>query len=479
MNILPRDSKLLISLLLISFISVYFMPRFVNQVVFLVILFASWRTNLNYVYLVWFFILSDAPGRLFSATAAAGARLPLYNLTAGVSFSFQDLFLLVYILKVFTGLRYDFVFRKEFQVYITFLAVIFLYSFIYEQSYSSLIVSFRVYVLPWAFLLIVPAFIQDRQTANRVVRLLLPVVFFALASQLYAYATGNYFDSVLRGQSYDRLVSLTEDTISRAASSGFIILFVIIFASHQYFTLKPVIKKNYLSAVLFVSFFSVLLTASRGWILAFILFFVGLLYLYSGGKLITNIFRIIAVSVVILMLLTLQFPALQRQVEGSIERLMTVELLAKGDVTAGGTLERINIRGPRVLNKFLENPVLGWGFSQTFFDYADGHVGHHNILLNVGIIGFFYLNFLFFRLAYKLRQLKGIYFPYDKSFLILFFGMLSVYLIHSSSTQFWGFAMMFAQLPKVLFFSFFFAMANALVLDASYNQVRKKESSGL
>ena len=89
-----KDYHLLIILVLTSFISVYFMSEMVNRMIFLVILAVAFRTKLDYVYLVWFFIISDAPGRLFSAGSFDAVRIPLYPVISGISVKFQELFLI-------------------------------------------------------------------------------------------------------------------------------------------------------------------------------------------------------------------------------------------------------------------------------------------------------------------------------------------------------------------------------------------------
>jgi hypothetical protein len=117
-----------------------------------------------------------------------------------------------------------------------------------------------------------------------------------------------------------------------------------------------------------------------------------------------------------------------------------------------------------VMYKFHENPILGWGFSSDYYEYRDAHVGHPNILLNTGIVGYIYLNLLFIYFCLIILRMGG-----DKNIrvhegtapLIFLFGLITIYVIHSSSTQYWGYPI---SIEKILFFSFFFASVNTVYL---------------
>ena len=84
-------------------------------------------------------------------------------------------------------------------------------------------------------------------------------------------------------------------------------------------------------------------------------------------------------------------------------------------------------------------PVIGWGFSNTFFEYADGHVGNQNILLHCGIIGALLLLsfFLIFNInIYKMgMQVKNIKHIGADQFLIFNIFFLGWFILHTTSAQ--------------------------------------------
>lgn len=458
-----KDYQVLIALLITSFVSVYYMPAMLNRLIFIGILYSAYKTKLDYVYLVWFFIINDAPGRLFSAGEFGAVRIPLYPIAAGISISFQDLFLLTYIYK-FIQLQkpLQFIYKKEFIWFFTFGCLVIAYSFLIGISFDNMIKTFRA-LMPWALILILPAFIQNRQILIRACHLIFPVVFLAFASQVHAYITGNYIDYYLRGAEFKSSLEAGAETVSRAYSAMYIILFSIIQALYLFFHRQTEINKNYLALVIFFGILSVFLTATRGWIIAVAVMLAGVWFLYGLSREFSRFFRIAVPVSVLLLLVVAYVPEIRLQIGGVYERLTTLEALLEGDVTAAGTLKRLDVRAPRVISKFKESPLLGWGFSDAYHEYGDGHVGHHNILLNIGIFGYIVVNGIFILLCMKIWRLsreRRVRIHEGKAPLIYVIGLIVVFVIHSSSTQFWGYYLHGGHFAKVCFLSFFFMAVN-------------------
>ena len=54
--------------------------------------------------------------------------------------------------------------------------------------------------------------------------------------------------------------------------------------------------------------------------------------------------------------------------------------------------------------------------------------------------------------------------------IIYLLGLLTSFIIHSTSTQFWGYDMFFSQIPKIMFFGFLFSSVNIITLDKNINK---------
>ena len=143
-----------------------------------------------------------------------------------------------------------------------------------------------------------------------------------------------------------------------------------------------------------------------------------------------------------------------------MDRMSTLTALLEGDPTAGGTLGRLTERSPRVLGKFVERPITGFGFSREYNEYSDSHVGNETLLLKGGVVGYalmfyFWFNFnlkLFRRNQYLTRQN-----PYKDTLLVFIIGFIGLFLIHSSSGYIFNYEIRFntgMALAIILFFTF-------------------------
>jgi hypothetical protein len=193
--------------------------------------------------------------------------------------------------------------------------------------------------------------------------------------------------------------------------------------------------KRYYHIIILVSFLSIWITATRGWILASSLVLLPYLFMVFNRKWIANILLVFFIFI----LLISQVSFFNRQFFSAFDRLATVVLVAEGDETAGGTLDRLDKRSDPVWDKFLENPLIGTGFSEDYYQYADPHVGNQNLLFNTGIVGaslFIILILTYLIYSYKVAT----NFPRLRfTSLTLGTSIMGIVIIHSSSAQMFGF----------------------------------------
>lgn len=126
----------------------------------------------------------------------------------------------------------------------------------------------------------------------------------------------------------------------------------------------------------------------------------------------------------------------------SLQRLETISFLLKGDQTLGGTDRRLTSRIYPVLVKFEERPITGWGFSKIGMETFDGHTGNASILMIGGLTGgIIILIFLYklFMKQYKLYKALHVFNKYKKGVLIISASLIILLIIHSSSSQVFGF----------------------------------------
>lgn len=119
----------------------------------------------------------------------------------------------------------------------------------------------------------------------------------------------------------------------------------------------------------------------------------------------------------------------------AFQRFMTIESIAQGDLTANNTAIRFTERGPRVLAQYYNSPIFGFGYSKITDRYYDEHVGNHSMLLIGGIIGLYILTLTLYLLINWIYRIQNSfnYLEEAKGFIVLIFGIIAIFIIHSTS----------------------------------------------
>jgi hypothetical protein len=227
--------------------------------------------------------------------------------------------------------------------------------------------------------------------------------------------------------------ALADPSKLRPISSPYISLFALMAAMMFILYRDKSFNKTYLYTILCMALFSILITATRGWIIAYSAMM--LLFMIIGGG---SVKRFIQVVLFLLIAcgLVLLIPKIRTQVENSISRVQTLEKISEGDLTAGGTLGRLDDYSPKVMSKFYESPVFGWGFSDEYAKNINGHVGNQSLLLNVGIVGFIFFVFFWFTISvnpFRIANKLSVFNPYKNSIKVISIIFVGLFIIHSTS----------------------------------------------
>jgi hypothetical protein len=464
---MKNDTLKILLVFLATVLLVYGMPRMnmpilLNQIIFLLIIVYIYNSKDNVFWLVWYFAVVNAPGRLFIGGLAENIyRLPVYTVAPGIAFGFEDLFVLMYILKAFNNKTHlNFVFKREIWLVIIMALFYFVISFALGISYSNMIRTTRL-IMPWLWVLIVPRYVNDDASLRRAFLLLVPIMIIAFLTLLQTYFTGQYLHHILSGHLSSRMIQASEESFARVYSSANINVVCLILSLYFLALKNSMLNPNLLILVAILGSLSIFLSGTRGWILVLILLYSSFFFV-SGYGFFKQFVRIGVIIGVLVLILSVVYPLIFAQGSLSYQRFTTLEYLASGDLTAGGTLSRLTERGPKVMAVWRESPVIGWGFSDKFHAYADGHVGNQTNLLNFGILGFLLINFIYLVIIVKTFQLgrnqmaravRG------NSYGVFIFALLGLFIAHSSSGMLWGFATV--SHSGYLLWAFLFSAINA------------------
>jgi hypothetical protein len=199
-------------------------------------------------------------------------------------------------------------------------------------------------------------------------------------------------------------------------------------------------NRFYLASIALASLLTAVLFQGRGWMICFTLILI--LNFIFVIKLKKKASRSIITGLLVVSSAYLFIEPLTVAINNGITRFSTVENLAEGDLTAGGTTIRYTERFPQVMIGVKQSPLFGLGFSDIYWSFADYHVGFATMLLQIGVFGyliFVWFLFRFYRTVYNIRILSNITSPLRDSLLMFLIGLTGILFLHFVSYQYMGF----------------------------------------
>jgi len=395
----------------------------------------------------------------------------ILTLTPTVGVSFKDLYGIMFIIKAgfFISKRPnmipDFI-KRYYKVFWIF--VIFLLFWGLSFGHNALSIFWLLKYLPSILLfIIVPKFFgHDELIAfNRIIFLF--TVIHTMASFIDIITSGVFIQLFTFGKPPVGIA--TQEDLIRIIGGIFLAFYSMIIGLFYLATKQSGIKNWYLWLVVLSSWFFILNSATRGWMLAsiFLMFSFGVFNIVRNSLNMTTIFSLI----LLIFLVYIALPgALKQNLNSAFNRFSTIASIAEGDLTVEGTAYRWNVRGPHTLTRFKESPVVGFGYSSVTFDYYDNHVGNHSLLLTGGVIGLIIVWMTVFRIILFLFRLNGKI--YESGLFVFGLTLVAIMVIHSTSRGMIGYIM---SADSAFFLCLIFNHINANILHthhllAKYNK---------
>jgi hypothetical protein len=318
---------------------------------------------------------------------------------------------------------------------------------VYFRVIKGLIPMFLFYSIPRLFL--------GQEMYEKFFRIIFVIVLFAFAAQLFNLISGTSPTEALGISLLENQDDKDEFRVFYSTSSVLLGLFGALYYLNRRRDRLP--DRLVMFSVIFSALAMAVLSATRGWIISFSLIIL-LSFVFTKSLRSARTIALVIISLPIV-LWALSKPVIHEQIIFAQERLGTLEAISEGDLSARGTLQRLDYRSQRALGGWKENPIFGWGLSDKGYDYWDDHVGNQSLLATSGIIGFVLLNGF---IAWFIYMFLSLYFrntskpSYARSSLLLFAIFLAGwFIIHSSSGQHFNYNGMPEKIiPQTIFFSF-------------------------
>ncbi len=424
--------------------AVYYAPKAVNYLYFLVILALFWRTKKDYFYFGFFFILVNSPGNLFFETSAAAVkRLPLYTFLPGMSFSVFDLLILISVAKIYyfklgQGKKFQLTRSAKFLLFY-FVLVSLPMTFIigFEGTNQGFLNNFR----PYAYYMIVFCFymlVDKTEDLYKMGYLFTPFLLFTLFDQLFLLTTGKLFVSIINPETVRYIVKNTVTGGARAYFSGFLLMFYgFLFGLQLRMNRKYEVISGigYLIIIFALSIF--VLSATRSYLMMPLMTIFA--FIFYSKKAAPDLIKLALVTVLFaIIFFSLNLISWDMFMKGIWPRFQVFFDVIFGSSETG--LQEFDTVGSRLdsdLPELLEgislSPILGAGFSGHFRNYINDDLGFLNSILVFGIVGFLLvLTFLFSFLINVNKWIKKRFALEDeqvilKSVAMVFFGIFLGY----------------------------------------------------
>lgn len=445
MRIWNKDNWILLAILVYCFLLAYFTPSQIARLGYLPLLYLAYRSKQNAIWLILLLVFIDNPAYFFyGGEKMAIGRTPLYPLIGG-GISFNELLAFTLIFKSLRKTGTNLLYKKELIALVLIILFSFLTSFAYAVTLNAIVITVRRLTM-WIFIFSIPRLLKLKHDWLTFFRLLFPFIFLIFIDQIYIFLVGSPIASIFNPevQTYHAMqeVIIGSEQVSRAISGPTIIF--LSFSVSLLFSLNNDLKYSfkplYLITISIIAYIVILLSATRGWFLSFSIMLL-LFFVTSGEKYVMRRYTPYIIPVLIFLSLIISlFPVLQTQLTNAWSRILTLEQVVQGDLTAGGTAQRWTDYLPKLMKYIWESPI-GYGFSDTAFNIENDHVGIINPIITLGIIGYLILLIFIFGAMlklYKLRNHISKFNPYKKSLIITIIFFIGLFVIHITSRQIFG-----------------------------------------
>lgn len=431
------DTIKLSALFILSTAITYYTNNIAFAVFQLVLLLLFYNSQKPYFWLAFVFVVDSSPGGLFSMQD----ELHTFSLFSGAGIGnlyFYIPFILVALVKV-RNVKVNY--PKYFLQSILGILIFYFIFLLAGNGVYKWTAIVRL-TLPWMLLYLVPRMLKDEEDYAKFFKLVFPFVVFELITQFYKLSTAQEFVTLLGGTGNPALAQWKDILDANAAlrpAEGIFIPFISLFGAVYFLTKKNQrdFTNNFLLLIVGLSSLSIFITATRAWLIAIIFFLIGYTLLVSKNP-IKLLARYVFPSFLIFLLFIL-VPFLSLQADLALKRYETIGLLLQGDVTAGGTFQRLSVRAPIVMSHFYQKPFFGWGFGTEGASFSDGHVGHQNLLMHTGIAGYSLFAIMWIIFLIKMFRANANFKPQDiyyKTPIVLILFFLSIHIINTSAQWF-------------------------------------------
>lgn len=406
-----REMVYLMVLYGLTVFGVYFLPEVMKPQFFLAVLIISFLSKKNQVWLAYLLVILEPPLYLFSNQALESPdALPIYKISAGLSFAYYDLLMIVLLYKfvILVKQKYRVQLTGSFKLMIVYIVVVTIpISFLFNTTLNKIVGYGRPFVY-YIFILVFSHLIKDKKTFAKFGYALFPLLVLSLIDQIYYIITAGDHLFTLIGITYAsssnfELLTIGEEGIRSLFTGTPIILFMLIF-SIMIFNDKEV-RFIPPSLILSITLLAIFLSATRSLIAMSVFVAVG--YILWSGRITKVLPRFIGFGTIAMVIL-LNFGFINTE---NLQAILFERFLPAYDALAAGELQsfdtaadRFNNDLPKLMQGVENSPLIGVGFSLIYAEHNSDDLGFPNAILAFGYAGFTLVLFILFRTLFRYKK---------------------------------------------------------------------------
>lgn len=390
---------------------VYFLPEVMKPQFFLGLMVVAFLSKKNHVWMAYLLVILEPPLYLFASQAVESPdSLPIYKLSAGLSFAYYDVLLIVMFYKfmILIKQKYKIQLTGDFKFMMLYILIVTVpISFLFNTSINKIIGYGRPFVY-YLFILIFSHLIKDKKTFAKFGYVLFPLLVLTLTDQIYYIITAGDHLYRFLGISFSyssefELISIGAEGIRSLITGTPIVLFMLVFAviifdDKEVRFIPP-------SLILSIVLLSLFLSATRSLIAMSV--FVALGYILWSGRITKVLPKFLGFgTLAFVILLNFGYISTENLQAILFERFLPAyDAFATGELTNFDTAaDRFDNDLPRLMQGVDNSPLLGVGFSSIYADHNSDDLGFPNAILAFGYVGFILILFILFRTFFRFKK---------------------------------------------------------------------------
>ncbi|MCP5052622.1 MAG: hypothetical protein GY940_35970, partial [bacterium] len=211
------------------------------------------------------------PGNFFSESGASDApfRLPLFSMGPGLSFTAEELFMILALVKALLyGKKYRFLFKKQLKPLFIYTCILLGLSLTAYGSGMKSLTDLLRNTFFYSFLVSFPYLIVYYEDVKRFLYLLFPFIFLSFSFAIYFFINGDYFLNLVNPGGLP-LMRIVGGGIRYGYKKGEHMLILFCFITALVLCLAQKNRGWYLKLVAILGYFTILMTATRVWFVVY------------------------------------------------------------------------------------------------------------------------------------------------------------------------------------------------------------------